>query len=103
MMSMSHAAAARHHACRRLWQRFGLAFSPAELKALENEIVAGRGQWIADQPEKTRTIYRLLIRRPERDRDIFAVFDVRLWAICTVLPCEEWVGRKKCRRTRRGS
>lgn len=100
---MNHIDAARHHTCKRLWQRFGLAFSPADVKQLEGVIVDGHADWVADQPEKRRSVYHLRIARPDWKRDIYAVFDIRLWAVVTVLPCEQWVGRKKCRPKRRGS
>lgn len=90
-----HADAARQHVCHRLWQRFGLAFSAAEVRELEKQIVGGNAQWVLDQPDRRKTVYRLKIPRPDRDRVVIAVFDIKIWAVCTVLPSEAWIGRRK--------
>lgn len=95
-MFANHVDAARQHVCRRLWQRFGLAFSAAEVKTLEQQIVAGNAAWVLDQPGKS--VYRLKIHREDRDREVIAVFSVNLWCVVTVLPSESWIGRKKPRK-----
>lgn len=89
----NHVDACRQHVCHRLWERYGLAFNAADVKQLEDQIVGGHADWVADQPGKS--IYRLTIKRPDRDHVLIAVFSVRLWVLVTVLPCEAWIGKAK--------
>ena len=94
-----HAMACRIHVCRRLWQRFGLAFGMGELRELERQIVSGDATWILDQTDRKRksprSVYRVTVKREDRKHTLFCVFDVRLWCLVTVLPSQEWIGRRK--------
>lgn len=96
----NHVDACRQHVCYRLWQRYGLAFNAADVRALEERIVGGHATWVKDQPGKS--IYKLTVDRGERKHTMVAVFSVRLWCLVTILPCEQWIGKAKpCRMKRR--
>lgn len=78
---LTHEAAARTHCWRRAWQRFGLALSIADIRDLERQITSGRAEWIMDQ-RQMRTVY--WVRRDEKR--MIGVFDIKLWALVTILP-----------------
>lgn len=78
---LTHEAAARTHCWRRAWQRFGLALSISDIRDLEHQIVSGRAEWIMDQ-KALRTVY--WVRRDEKR--MIGVFDIKLWALVTILP-----------------
>lgn len=72
---------AHRHAQRRAWRRFGLAVGEPELREAEQDIWAGRAEWIADLKPMRQAYWVAL-----KGRRVVAVFDIHIEAIVTVLP-----------------
>lgn len=87
-MSDRHRIVARRHAMRRAWQRFGLAIGEGELKIIEQQLVAGKFEWVADLSGCC-----VVYRGKFRGRVIFPVFNIGLWSIVTFLPSSTWAKR----------
>lgn len=85
---LDHVTAARLHTARRCWQRFGLAVGDKELIAAESDIAIGKCLEVPSQQPPNRTAYRVAIK----GREVVAVYDAKIGAIVTVLPCEQWAG-----------
>jgi len=84
----------------------GVGPQPTVIWSVDRWAYANGSNWMAAneqfpiEVDADRTVYRLKIHRPDRDRVIIAVFDIKIWAVCTVLPSESWVGRRKpCKTT----
>ena len=77
----------------RAWQRFGLAIGEGELREIEAALVGGAFAWVADL-KGCCVVYRGAFR----GKEIYPVFNVRLWAIVTFLPSETWACRYALRR-----
>ncbi|MFN3461099.1 MAG: hypothetical protein ACK4ZN_08830 [Oceanibaculum sp.] len=84
----THRAYARRHAMKRAWHRFGLAIGEGELREIERNLVDGLYAWVADLAGCC-VAYEVRFR----DRVLFAVFNIRLWAVVTFLPSEAWARR----------
>lgn len=78
---LDYVSACRLHCWRRAWQRFGLALSLNDLLDLERQITSGRAEFIVDQ-KAMRSVY--WVRRD--DKRMIGVFDIKLWALVTILP-----------------
>jgi hypothetical protein len=77
----SKARAQIAHARQRLFERYGIEASDAEIKGLVSEIQAGRGQCIERQSLRV-TVWELLFH----ERRIRVVYDKERKTIATVLP-----------------
>lgn len=78
---MSAAEAARTHACRRAFQRHGLAMALPDVVKIERKIWMGNATWLSDEP-RMRSTYEVLYRR----RKLRVIFDIHIAAIVTILP-----------------